>query len=365
MSAPLPTCMQKGGNGKLCGQPFEPYSNKFGKPATKCQYHMELARASQERAAEKQAAKRQTDEYKAKKHAYNTSAARREHHAAQERDRRAKNNAAPNAEDIKEIERAKRRKWYAENRDERLEYNRLYRQQPTDSLKHRKRGAIAHGVEFTLTDDAALAMMAAPCFFCGDKDPAPLHSCMLRFDSAKGFTAENTVPGCWTCKRAMLGIDGRTHIGQCARVAKYQDTGVADPTSVEAHSADGDSDSDSDSPADAHDGENQDIDDAHRAKDPMHCRLKAGAKQRGLNVELTKEQHTELCARPCAYCGRPRASGVDRIDSSGNYTPENSAPCCKTCNLHKINCPRDKYLTMCRAVFLKHGSGAGNTTVIV
>ena len=53
---------------------------------------------------------------------------------------------------------------------------------------------------------------------------------------------------------------------------------------------------------------------------------------RGIRVEITFEQFSELINKPCTYCGVENCRGIDRIDSSLSYTIENSTPSCKTCN---------------------------------
>ena len=47
----------------------------------------------------------------------------------------------------------------------------------------------------------------------------------------------------------------------------------------------------------------------------------------------------------CSYCGRPAIesgdkngfNGIDRINSSGHYTADNTCPCCPRCNIIKNN----------------------------
>lgn len=46
-----------------------------------------------------------------------------------------------------------------------------------------------------------------------------------------------------------------------------------------------------------------------------------------------------IILQPCDYCGGRHVdlalNGVDRVDSKGSYSIENSVPCCKTCNFMK------------------------------
>lgn len=61
------------------------------------------------------------------------------------------------------------------------------------------------------------------------------------------------------------------------------------------------------------------------------------ANKRGLKMELTEDQFSTILNQPCVYCGTFTKIGIDRIDSSDNYTVENSQPCCTTCNWMKAS----------------------------
>jgi hypothetical protein len=65
---------------------------------------------------------------------------------------------------------------------------------------------------------------------------------------------------------------------------------------------------------------------------------KSIARRRGLNFDITFEEYTALMERPCSYClnvfSSPIGTGVglDRIDNTKGYTPNNVLPCCGFCN---------------------------------
>ena len=77
-------------------------------------------------------------------------------------------------------------------------------------------------------------------------------------------------------------------------------------------------------------------------------KCKRGAKDRGLEFTLTKEQFKAQCEMNCVYCehepdnndldhsrnlnGAWLHNGLDRIDSNKGYTIDNVQPCCFTCN---------------------------------
>lgn len=79
-----------------------------------------------------------------------------------------------------------------------------------------------------------------------------------------------------------------------------------------------------------------------------HVRI--GAKSRGIQYSLGDDQLRSIASSSCHYCGVQPSNyiqvarqdlktviyqGVDRIDSSNGYLPDNVRPCCKDCNRAK------------------------------
>jgi hypothetical protein len=96
---------------------------------------------------------------------------------------------------------------------------------------------------------------------------------------------------------------------------------------------------------------------------------KRHALARGFPFEISDGEFSALTKQPCKYCGRTEVSteslryggdlaynGVDRIDSSLGYVPENCAPCCKTCNVMKQRLTVDEFIGHLRMV-LSHIDG--------
>jgi hypothetical protein len=90
---------------------------------------------------------------------------------------------------------------------------------------------------------------------------------------------------------------------------------------------------------------------------------KTGASRRGIPWELTDEQVKEITSSPCYYTGFPPAmkkkalsgeeyvyNGIDRVDSSKGYTPDNCVPCCTDINFMKRNMTKEKFLALCALV---------------
>ncbi len=95
----------------------------------------------------------------------------------------------------------------------------------------------------------------------------------------------------------------------------------------------------------------------------VFTQAKKSAKDRGIEWLLTKEQWSEIVASECTYCGNPAGNetqgrsrgdgtrqetfyynGVDRYDSNGPYSIDNSVPCCKTCNWMKRDLSAEEFV---------------------
>ena len=85
---------------------------------------------------------------------------------------------------------------------------------------------------------------------------------------------------------------------------------------------------------------------------------KRHARDRNLSWNLTYEQVEKIIQEPCFYCGTEKSNhkvtknckegydhnGIDRIDSSVGYEPNNVVSCCKICNYAKSNLTKDDFI---------------------
>ena len=64
------------------------------------------------------------------------------------------------------------------------------------------------------------------------------------------------------------------------------------------------------------------------------------AKRRGIPFLMERAEYNRLCRLSCRYCGYTPTefdrNGVDRLDNDKGYTDENVVPCCKFCNVAKM-----------------------------
>ena len=73
------------------------------------------------------------------------------------------------------------------------------------------------------------------------------------------------------------------------------------------------------------------------------------AKSRNLAVLLTLEEYENLTKLPCYLCGdlvisEHNGHGIDRIDNSIGYTPDNCQSCCGICNRMKRHYSIDDFI---------------------
>lgn len=130
-----------------------------------------------------------------------------------------------------------------------------------------------------------------------------------RVDNSKGYILDNVVPACGTCNRMK-------HAREWGDVLQHFKAIIAGEFG----------DSKPFNPAGCGEQISQRI-----------ARIRRRGPLRGYEVSLTNEEMTERFHSKCVYCKAvPNPlNGIDRKDNQNGYTPENSVPCCKTCNQMK------------------------------
>ena len=78
------------------------------------------------------------------------------------------------------------------------------------------------------------------------------------------------------------------------------------------------------------------------------------AQKRRLLWDLTDIQAKDMMTSECTYCGFLNldliTNGIDRLDSSKGYIPDNCVPCCKDCNYLKGSYDPVSFLNKCKQI---------------
>lgn len=104
------------------------------------------------------------------------------------------------------------------------------------------------------------------------------------------------------------------------------------------------------------------------ARTLLLCSYRSGAKRRNLSWGIADDLFDILTKSGCFYCGVPPAqvsktgsgngdyiyNGIDRVDNTLGYEPDNVAPCCKICNRAKDVMSLEDFLSWVGRIAYKH-----------
>lgn len=78
--------------------------------------------------------------------------------------------------------------------------------------------------------------------------------------------------------------------------------------------------------------------------------LFSNLKRRGLECSVNRDEIMNISSMPCFYCGTKMSGGVDRVDSTKQYTIDNIVSCCSTCNYMKGTLSQTQFIQSCQDV---------------
>jgi len=181
-------------------------------------------------------------------------------------------------------------------------------------------GADKRKLFLNLTNEQIANIIIRPCFFCGFYSDSTFNS-VDRIDNNKGYIISNVITACSTCN-LMRGTNTPVEfIEKINAIKVFQDT-------------------------------NTPVDDVLIERFPKfaflyykqtYSRFTHRARKRNVVYSLTKDEYASIIANDCYLCGiknsEKNMNGIDRYDSFGEYSVENSRPCCLSCNLIKKTMP--------------------------
>lgn len=101
----------------------------------------------------------------------------------------------------------------------------------------------------------------------------------------------------------------------------------------------------------------------------LHSNYRSRAKRKKIPFTFTFEEFKGMVTSNCYYCnlepnkcradraksrmGSSRVffNGIDRLDSDGGYTPENTVPCCEDCNKAKRNLSYSQFIELIKRIY--------------
>ena len=197
------------------------------------------------------------------------------------------------------------RNWRANNNEHVREW---YRTNLNFNWDANMRSAREKGITVELSEEEFKGLMQQLCGYCGFLDEKKGFGGVDRLNSKLHYTKDNTMSCCKTCNFMKISLDPVTFINRARHIAAICTDGA--------------------------------VGEEHREAWPQEGRMtqywshKSSAATRHIECTLSLQDHEELVADLCAYCGG-QGGGVDRKDSTIGYTIENCVPCCAECNYMK------------------------------
>lgn len=190
---------------------------------------------------------------------------------------------------------------------------------PERKIKMVVNSARARGIEVVTEDrEKLMAKLEQPCHYCGiAPSPGGKLNGLDRVDSTQGYLDKNTVPCCATCN-SMKGPFTKDVFVSHVRddICKYKNM-----------------------------CEYKEVESTPYTLPPVfggRADLRVAEKKEKKDL-LTTDEKVHIWSSPCYMCGRTPSMGIDREDASGDYTADNSRPCCSDCNYMK----KDLRLDIC------------------
>ena len=200
--------------------------------------------------------------------------------------------------------------WALKNPEKVKEQQILSATVPERKMKTIVTSAEKRGIHVNLDDVAEMQVkLSLECEYCGfvPNEYESLNG-LDRVDSVLGYTSANTLPCCATCNAMKGALDVDVFITNVRNIDAFIERTIDVVTAP-----------------------------SPRVKlSPFSGRaeLRDAPKKEKKDL-LTHEYKVDLWSSPCYLCGQSPSFGIDRVDASGDYTTNNTKPCCTECNYMK------------------------------
>jgi hypothetical protein len=205
------------------------------------------------------------------------------------------------------------------------------RQTPKRMAGSKHRNMIVHNGSdmVSITHENTQDIIRQNCYYCGLPAPIGRQNGVDRIDSGRGYTLDNVLPCCSECNSGKGCHTMNSHIDHfdmdpgkkrvdgdkrtctiCKERRTEEEFGGMNTTQCS-------------------------ICNPKKKQEKSYSTLLKDANKRSLTNELSKENFSIFMKSLCYYCGKCKASGVDRIDNGLGYTISNCVAACRRCNCTK------------------------------
>lgn len=196
------------------------------------------------------------------------------------------------------------KKWADNNPDKIKEQNYKAKTEPHRKLCTIRQSAKQRNLEFNEDDfELMKEKLLENCYYCGYNDNELLNG-LDRFDNTIGYNDANTVACCTTCNMMKCDYSFNDFILKIRKIQKFNDLS---PENI-----------------------------IIKQLDSMHLKKYDSSYKKPEKKDLLTEKQKKIIKNSnCYICDIEKSGGIDRYDSSLDYTIENSKPCCTMCNYLK------------------------------
>ncbi len=207
------------------------------------------------------------------------------------------------------------------------EYRKIYSQEleqkKESKLTRYKYKAKNRNIKFELTDDEFYNLINQNCHYCGEKNITKPYNGVDRVNSYEDYTKENSVSCCSACNYFKNGFKKDIFIDIINNIINSLEFNKK-PKNINY--------------------KNCKIDYAQYLK---------SAHQRYIQFRLSNDLFEYLILQNCYLCNSNINIGIDRINSSKDYTSNNVISCCNNCNLLKIDFTLKHFITKISKIYIK------------
>jgi len=194
------------------------------------------------------------------------------------------------------------KRWRANNAEHHRQYMRDYAKSVPGKISSVKSGAKTRGIFFNEQDEEIFSeIITRSCWYC-DESPTGVNG-LDRIDSNLGYMRSNVAACCSTCNFMKRTMSVSDFLEKVSNIAQHV--------------------------GNTHDYSTSDMDTSTRMGNNRVCQNPDRKK-----MMLSVSEQIKLMSDPCYLCGGP-GGGIDRVDSTQCYKPDNCKGCCKVCNYMK------------------------------